>query len=174
MSNAKKVTFWGIMSALALVLSLFESIISPSAVGFPGAKLGLSNVITVVACFSSGIFGAIYITVIKSVFALFTRGFLAFVLSFSGGLISALLTAFLLKTRLSIVSVSIISACCHNLAQVVMICLITSTRAYLYYLPVLIAFAVFSGTVTGCILKIIIPKFILRGFIDEEKRFNSH
>ena len=48
-SSAKFVAFTGILAAVALVLSLLESLLPPIPGMPPGAKLGLSNIVSMYA-----------------------------------------------------------------------------------------------------------------------------
>ena len=63
--KTRKIAYLGMLMALALVLSYVESLI-PFAVGIPGVKLGLTNIVTVImlyiaapmeTCISRGAFG---------------------------------------------------------------------------------------------------------------------
>ena len=45
--KTRKIAYLGMLMALALVLSYVESLI-PFAVGIPGVKLGLTNIVTVI------------------------------------------------------------------------------------------------------------------------------
>lgn len=157
--KAKKIALFGIMGALAITVSFLEGLFNIPFLP-PGAKPGLSNVITLCALTLVNLWGGIYIVIVKALFALLTRGFIAFLLSFSGGMISLLVMAFLLKIKrcpFSIVGISIIGAIIHNTAQLGVSILITKTPMLIYYLPVLIVFSLFSGTVTGVIIKILKP-----------------
>ena len=57
--KTRKIAYLGMLMALALVLSYVESLI-PFAVGIPGVKLGLTNIVTVIMlsamCISCGAF----------------------------------------------------------------------------------------------------------------------
>ena len=79
-SKAKTVSLYGILGALALVLSLFEGMLFPELPFLPaGAKLGLSNIVTMFAASLSGLFGALYITALKALFAFITSFGVCFV-----------------------------------------------------------------------------------------------
>jgi len=152
---SKRVALYGVMAALTVALSMLEGIFDiPIAV--PGAKVGLSNVVVVAAATVSGFGGAIYITAIKSLFVLVTRGATAFILSLSGGLLSSLATVLILKylkRYFSLIGISIVGAFMHNLGQLIAATVIIKTRALIWYLPVLSLLALFFGTVVGIILK---------------------
>lgn len=159
--KTKKIAFLGVMGALAIAVTFLESLFNIPFLP-PGAKPGLANIITVSAYFFSGIWGAIYISVIKALFALITRGVIAFLLSLSGGVLSAVVMILLFKMKkcpFSVIGISIIGAICHNIAQILVSIIVTKTVSLIYYLPVLLVFSIISGTVTGLILKVIKPLF---------------
>lgn len=147
------------MGALALAVSFLESCFELPFLP-PGAKLGLANIVTMAAAACWGWGGALYIAFIKALFALFTRGGTAFLLSASGGLFSAIVIVLCLKARhcpFSYIGIGILSALTHNAAQLAAACLLTGTPALLYYAPVLIVCALLFGSVTGILLKILLP-----------------
>ena len=71
------------------------------------------------------------------------------------------LSVLLISIYLLIVGISIIGAIIHNTAQLGVSILITKTPMLIYYLPVLIVFSLFSGTITGVIIKILKPYNLL-------------
>lgn len=156
--KAKKVALWGILGALAIASSYLETLISP-LISFPGARVGFSNVLTMASCLSFGLPGALYITAIKVLFALITRGGIAALLSLCGGVLSSLVMCFLFKTKNSLLSTSIISACTHSLAQLLISALLLG-NAIFYYSPILLIISVLSGITTGIILKLLLPHFL--------------
>ena len=93
-----RVAFMGISGALALVLGFLEHMLIPDIPFLPvGAKPGLSNIVTMYVIETAGLAGGIYITLIKSIFALITRGATAFFMSLCGGLLSTASACLLLK-----------------------------------------------------------------------------
>ena len=157
----KRVALLGIMGALALALSFLESLI-PALPGLPpGAKPGLSNIVTMFMASSAGIADAFFITIIKAVFAGITRGSTAMLMSASGGLLSTAAACFLLrseKINSGYIGIGIICAVCHNVGQLVSACLISGTWSLIFgYGPLLLLFAVATGFVTGTVLKLVLP-----------------
>ena len=51
--KAKKISLYGMLLALSMVLSYIEAIL-PFGIGVPGVKLGLPNIVTVVGLYSIG------------------------------------------------------------------------------------------------------------------------
>lgn len=159
--NTQRVALLGIMGALALALSFLESLI-PALPGLPpGAKPGLSNIVTMFMASSSGIADAFFITVIKAVFAGITRGSTAMLMSASGGILSTAAACILLRSKrinLGYIGIGIICAVCHNIGQLISACLISGTWSLIFgYGPFLLIFAVATGFVTGTVLKPVLP-----------------
>lgn len=158
--HTKRVALLGIMGAMALALSFLESLI-PALPGLPpGAKPGLSNIVTMFMA-SSGIADAFFITILKALFAGITRGSTAMLMSASGGLLSTAAACILLrrkKNNIGYIGTGVICAVCHNIGQLISACLISGTPSLIFgYGPLLLIFAVATGFVTGTVLKVVIP-----------------
>lgn len=151
----------GLLGALAVVIAVAESVLLP-AMPFlpPGAKLGLSNIVTVfaVSFFSFG--GGECVTLCKAVFALLTRGGTAGVMSLCGGMLSLLSLGVTLRRRrqYSYIGVSVIAAICHNAGQLLAAMLLSGTFALLHYGKYLLLLAVPTGLLTGILLNIVMPR----------------
>lgn len=157
---AYKTALGAILCAQALALSFLEGLIPPIPFMPPGAKPGFSNIITMFAAGYLGLPQALTVTVIKGAFAFVTRGFTAGIMSLSGGLLSTLAMWILMKSaneKLGLAGISVICAVCHNAGQLAAATVITGTKEIVYYLPALAVFALITGTVTGFILKAVIP-----------------
>ncbi|MBR0350117.1 MAG: Gx transporter family protein [Clostridia bacterium] len=160
-SKTKTIAFLGIMGALALSLSFLESLIPPLPGLPPGAKPGLSNVVTMFLASSSGVGSAFAITFFKAAFAGITRGTTAMLMSAAGGLLSTLAACILLrskKIKFGYIGIGIICAVCHNIGQLTVACILSGTWALITgYGPLLMLFAVATGFVTGTTLKLVLP-----------------
>lgn len=170
-NRSAKIALWGILGAAAIGISAIESAFSLPFLP-PGAKPGLSNIITVLACIFSSFAGGIYISVIKSLFALCTRGATAFLLSFAGGICSSAVTALLLKLKrcpFSLIGISIVGAMIHNGMQLICAVLLSGTPSLFYYAPPLSFFAVISGLITGFTAKCAKP-YVNNAFYKKEKK----
>ena len=105
--------------------------------------------------------GAVYITLIKAVFALVTRGATAGFMSFCGGILSTVIVCMLIKSRgrvFSFLGIGVAGAVMHNFGQLMAACAISGTFALLNYGKYLLVFAVITGTVTGSMLLILMPR----------------
>ena len=81
-------------------------------------------------------------------------------MSLSGGLLSALAMYLLMRyarKSLGLIGISVICALCHNMGQLFAAVFITGTANIIYYAPALAVFGIFTGAVTGIVLKAVIP-----------------
>ena len=148
-----------LLCALALAISGVEMLIPPLPMLPPGAKPGFSNIVTMYAAGSLGIVPALGIALIKGIFAGVTRGFTAFLMSTCGGILSTLVMGCLLhieKRPFSLIGVGIAGAHAHNAAQLGVAVVLTSS-AVVAYAPFLLLFSLITGTVTGLILRAVLP-----------------
>ena len=164
MSKTRNITTMAMLFALAMVLSFLESMLPPVPYLPPGFKLGLSNIITMYTLFFMGARQSFLIAVLKSGFVLITRGGVSGALSLAGGITSILvmlLLSFIFKDRISYLILSICGAICHNMGQLLVVTLIMLNTYALWYTPVLIIAGIIMGSVTGTLLKVIMPVFNL-------------
>lgn len=156
MSRNHKLVFISLLVAQALVLNIFERMI-PVPFITPGAKLGLANIITVVAIYMLTLKETTLIVVLRVVLATFLGGTLSsFFYSMSGGLLS-MLAMYLVKVigrdKVSIIGVSIIGAVFHNIGQVLIAAIIIQNLKIAGYLPVLLVAGVGTGIFVGVTAK---------------------
>lgn len=160
MKKNYKIALVAILCGLALCLGFLESLIPPVPLLPPGAKLGFSNIITMFAAGSLGLPSALLIAAVKGGFAFITRGATAGIMSLSGGILSAAAMYFLMKyarKALGLIGISVICALCHNAGQLCAAIFITDTASIAYYAPALALFGIATGTVTGIVLRAVIP-----------------
>jgi len=149
-----------LLSAYAIVLHGFESLL-PTPI--PWLRLGLANIITLIALCLYGIRVAMIVTLIRvTLSSLFTGTFLGpgFMLSLGGGVTSTLAMGYVLHLvpRLfSPVGLSVIGALFHNMAQLLLAYVIIIQRwgALVLISPFVILLGVVTGTVNGLIANLI-------------------
>ena len=150
-----------LLSAYAIALHGFESLL-PSPI--PWLRLGLANIITLVALYLYGFRVAMMVTLIRvTLSSLFTGTFLGpgFMLSLGGGVTSTLAMGYVLSLvpRLfSPVGLSVIGALFHNMAQLLLayVLIIQRLGAVLLISPFIILLGVVTGTVNGIVANLII------------------
>ncbi len=155
-----KLCLCAILCAQALALNFIEGLLPTLTFLPPGAKPGLSNIITLFALDSLGLSQGLIITLIKASFVFITRGATAGAMSLSGGLFSCFVMYFVMKYGrkiFGIMGVCILGALAHNMAQLFVSVIITGTETTFYYAPVLVLFALVAGVLTGLIFKAILP-----------------
>ena len=78
--------------------------------------------------------------------------------SFVGGMMSLFIMWFLKKTKLSVIGVSMVGGICHNIGQLLVAVVLTSTVRLAYYLPVLLISGLITGLLMGIVAKIVIER----------------
>ena len=145
-SKARQAALYGMLVALAFVLSYVESLV-PVHLGVPGVKLGLANLVVLIALYTLDLKGAFAVAVARIVLAGLTFGGLFSMLySLAGGLLSFCVMALLSRKKLlGIPGVSVCGGVAHNIGQLLMAMAVLETASVWYYLPVLLI----SGTAAG-------------------------
>ncbi len=159
--NIVWITQTAMLSAIAIVLSVVESMLPPLPIPVPGGKLGLSNIATLFATQNLGIKSALIIVLFKALFAFITRGTTAFVMSLCAGLISTLVMyCFIISNgnHFGYVGIAVFAAVAHNVVQLSVAAVLTDSAVF-YYLPVLLIVSVVAGAVTGITMGLIMPIF---------------
>lgn len=156
---AKKTALLGMLVALAFVLSYIETLI-PVNIGIPGAKLGLANLVVMVALYTLGTKEAFGLSMVRILLTGLTFSSMAAMLySFAGGLLSFAVMALMKKTKkLSVTGVSVLGGIAHNAGQIFVAMWILDTATLIYYLPVLAITGVASGTVIGLLAVMVIRR----------------
>ena len=148
--NTKKIAYLGLLIALAFVFSYIEFLI-PINIGIPGAKLGLANLVIIVALYTMNEKDAFVLSMIRIVLVGFTFANLASMLySLAGGILSFLAMVIVKKmNKLSITGVSVIGGVFHNVGQIMMAMWVVKTTSLIYYLPVLMISGIVAGVAIG-------------------------
>jgi heptaprenyl diphosphate synthase len=153
MSKAKKVVVLGILIALALALYMVERMIPLPILPVPGVKLGLANIVTLVAIFLLPFHEVLFFVLVRTMLSsMFGGGLSGFLFSLSGGVLSMLVMYLLIRFAanwLSLPAISVIGALFHNLGQLLVAAFIVQTLGILLYLPLLIVSASLTGLAVG-------------------------
>ena len=156
-SSAQKVALYGVLIALAMVLSYVEMLI-PLPVGIPGVKPGLAHLVVFLALYMMTAREALLISMVRILLVSITFGNgSAFLYSMAGGILSFLVMWIFQKKDFLLPSgVSIAGGIAHNVGQLLMAAVIVENGAVFTYFPVLLA----AGCITGGII----------GFLGEQIR----
>jgi heptaprenyl diphosphate synthase len=155
------------MLAIMVVLTTLEAMLPPLPF-MPHVKPGLANIVTMYAVFSVGYKQAVTLNALKSLFVFLLRGALAGLLSFAGGMLSILIIILLVKgfdkegRKISYAAVGVAGAVAHNYGQFAVALILinvwqTAVPFTLTYLPILTVSGVAMGTLTGSLLRVVMP-----------------
>ena len=154
-----RVAHFGVYTALALIFSYVETLI-PMNFGIPGVKLGLANLIIVVALYKMSVKEAYVLSIVRVVLAGFIFANLFSILySLAGGLLSLTVMALLKKSdRFSTIGISMAGGVFHNVGQLIMAIFVLESFNIAYYFPILMV----SGVATGILIGIIANEMLKR------------
>lgn len=146
-----KVAYFGVFTALALIFSYVETLL-PIQFGIPGVKLGLANLIIVIALYRMKLSEAYLLSIVRVLLAGFIFGnYFSIIYSLAGGILSLTVMALLRKKGgFSVIGVSIAGGVFHNIGQLIVASVIVETFSVMYYVPVLLI----AGLVTGLLIGI--------------------
>lgn len=148
--NSRKIALYGLLIALAFIFSYIESLI-PMPFAVPGIKLGLANLVVIIALYGIGIKESFILSMVRILLVGFTfRDPSTLLFSFAGGILSWLSMTLTLKLKLfSMVGVSIIGGIAHNIGQIIVAVIYVNNPSLIYYLPLLLISGVISGALIG-------------------------
>ena len=152
MGKTKEIALCAVMIALALALSYIERFIPLQLiVPMPGIKLGLANIVTLIALYLFKTRYAFMILLPRCFFgAVFGGGITGLLFSLTGGVLAMSVMAGARHWPLfSIYGVSILGAAAHNVGQILAAMVLMNSRYIGAYLSYLLIVALFTGVATG-------------------------
>lgn len=160
MNQSKRIAVCGMLTALALALSLVERMIPLEwIIPVPGIKLGLANVVTMFALLALTPKDAYAILFCRVMLAsLFAGSITQLLFSLTGGVLALSTTWLLLRKQgswFSFYGISAASAAMHNIGQIIAAMLVMQAVDVVAYLPLLLMSAIPMGFVTGAILDVL-------------------
>ena len=152
MKKIKFITLSAVLTSIALALSYLERFIPLQAfLPLPGVKLGLGNIVSLVALYIIGAKYAFSILIVRCILTSFFAGSVtSFLFSMTGGVFAMLIM--LLSMRLpflSVYGVSILGAAAHNIGQIAAAMILMNSVYIGAYLPYLLIISLFTGFLTG-------------------------
>lgn len=155
----------GILIALSFILSAIDHSLPSIIAGVPQMSLGLANVVVLFALIFLSWQDALFITIVKSLFVLYLRGPVSFLLSISGGLLALLIEIiiwYISRKKSSLILISAIGGLSHNIGQILAYSFYAKVDVKILIAPLAIS-GIISGTLTAFVLQAIYP-FMLRWF----------
>ena len=154
MRKTKQISLCALLLALALALSYLERFVPLQlAIPIPGFKLGLANIVTMLALCLFPKRYALLILIPRCILgAVFGGGITGLVFSLCGGLLALGCMALAMSnSRLSIYGISILGAAAHNLGQILAAMGLMRSVYVGAYLPWLLMMGIVTGMLTGSI-----------------------
>lgn len=159
--SIKRMLILAMLTAAAIILHFVEGMF-PLPIAVPGIKLGLSNVVSLVALYLFGPVPAFTILILRVLMTSFLySGFSSVIFSLAGGLLSVLAMTVIWKLRekgFSIVSASVLGGIFHNIGQLMAASIVLGTPTVFSYLPVLMLSGIVTGVATGLLAGILVPR----------------
>lgn len=152
MTKNHKMIFIALLTAQAIVLGIIEGMLPVPFIA-PGAKLGLANIISVIALYTLSFTEAMTIVFLRAILtALLTGSISSLPYSFLGGILSLLsmyLVLRVFKHRVSTIGVSVIGSVFHNIGQVLVAAAVIQSFNIVMCLPLLLITGVGTGMFVG-------------------------
>ena len=152
MGNTRRIVLSAVLVSLALALSYMERFIPlQMLIPLPGVKLGIANVVTLVALYLLGAKSAFVILLLRCFLgAVFGGGITGFLFSVTGGLLAMSSMAISKKAPFfSVYGVSILGAAAHNVGQILAAMILLRSVYVGAYLPYLLLVSLFTGFAIG-------------------------
>ncbi|EGO8853275.1 heptaprenyl diphosphate synthase [Enterococcus faecalis] len=153
MSKLHKNIYIAMLVAQGVIIGLIENMIPYPFAFAPGAKLGLANLITIIAIFTMRKRDSFFLVCLRLILTTLLGGTLStFFYSASGALLSyfgMLLVKQLGPKRVSIIGISAVGGFLHNVGQLLTTSFFAHSWAPMLYLPFLSLFGFLSGIAIG-------------------------
>lgn len=152
--NLKKLIFLSLLVSIGLVLSIVENMI-PVPMPIPGVKLGLVNVVFLIALVLFGFKEAIIVVIIRGVtMSIATGNVSGLIYSLPSSIVSTIVMAIIYKNfsrYFSLIGVSLFGAIAFNTVQVGIASLIMQNIKIFSYLPIMSLTSIFTGCFIGLV-----------------------
>lgn len=152
--KTSKLVFISLLVAQGVVLSLIESLLPPLFSFAPGAKLGLANLITLTALFTTTKRETFLIISLRLLLATLLGGTISTLMYSVVGAYLSFVAMCLIKPFIpkycSLIGLSAVGGFMHNVGQLIVASLIARTWTVMLYLPVLAFSGLLAGIALGC------------------------
>jgi heptaprenyl diphosphate synthase len=130
--------------------------------------MGLANIFSLVALIMYSPLEAFAVVIVRTLLGAIFAGNVSMLLySFTGGMVSMGLSAlflYIIYPKISIMAISILSACAHNMVQNIMFVFISASTLAFSYAPYLMLLGIVSGAIVGGVTMLIFKKIPLSVF----------
>ncbi|MBQ1305265.1 MAG: Gx transporter family protein [Erysipelotrichales bacterium] len=168
-NRTKKLVTEALLLGAAILLQMIEPGL-PLAV--PGVKLGLANIIGMIALFLYGAGSMLRVNLMRVLLASLLRGTLfgtAFWLSLSGVMLSSVMVITARKfSKLSVIGLSVLSSVFHCLGQILAVSVIYENVYLISYLPMMWILSIPTGMLTGILTRLVFARIHKKGGIEDD------
>ena len=156
-----RVAYFGVFTALALIFSYIETLV-PISFGIPGVKLGLANLIIVIALYKIPLREVYVLSIVRVLLSGVLFGnYFSIAYSLAGGLLSLTVMALLKKAGgFSVIGISIAGGVFHNIGQLIVAAVVVETFSVTYYFPVLLIAGLLTGLVIGIVAEMMLKRLV--------------
>lgn len=153
MKKNKKLIYISLLVAQGVIIGLLENMIPfPFAIA-PGAKLGLANLITIIAIFTLTKRESFLLVCMRLLLTTLLGGTIStFIYSAAGALLSffgMILVKKLGPERVSVIGISSVGGFLHNVGQLMVASFIAHSWTVMLYLPILSGIGILAGIAVG-------------------------
>ncbi len=156
-SPGRRAALYGVLTAAALVCGYLELLI-PLPVTVPGVKLGLGNIVILMALERLGAKAGFFLMFIKVIAStLLFANLQMLIFSLAGGLLSWAVMALAVRSgAFSTVATSVLGGIAHNGGQLIAVAALLSGRVALVNMPVLAVSGVLCGAAVGVAARLVL------------------
>lgn len=153
MTNNQRIAYIALLSAQAVIIGLFERAIPfPFSIA-PGAKLGLANIITLMALYTLPSIDTFKVVILRLILGTLFGGTISTFMYSAMGAMFSFISMWIVKKAgkkyVSLIGVSVTGAIFHNIGQLTVASWIAKTWTVFLYLPVLSFIGILAGVATG-------------------------
>ncbi len=147
--DTKRLTRFGLLIALACVLSFVEATMLPPMI-HPAMKVGLANIVVIAALYELGAKEALVLSLVRILLiSISFGGFGPMLYSVGGGFLSWCVMALLKRTgAFSMIGVSVAGGVSHNVGQIA-VAMVIFDQSMMVNLPLLMICGLVTGAVIG-------------------------
>lgn len=159
--KTKKLAHMSLMVGYSLILYIIESYMpNPLIAIFPGAKLGIANIVTLTSLVLFGLKDTFIILSVRVIMSSIFAGPISYLLfSIVGSYLSLIFMYLALKiNKFSLIGVSVIGAIGHNIGQLAVAGMIIKNGMIFGYLPYMLFASIITGLFVGIASKFTVGK----------------
>ena len=159
--NIKKITLFGLLTAVSMVLSYVEMLLPPILAAVPGVKIGLPNIIIIFVLYKFSVKHAVLVSLLRVVMVTLLFGnAMVFIYSFAGAVLSICIMSILKRiNQFSVIGISVLGAVSHNVGQTIVAIIILQTKGIAFYMMPLLISGIVAGILIGILGGLLIKRF---------------